>query len=943
MGILFHNKYIFKVISLFVLIVAILFINNEIIKYKDIERLSSTIQALSETEKFYLDSANPSQFPIRLGNLRKNKDAYFIVDFKFKGKYAPSYENLFQTAPYNLGVRIEQIGLSIALIISNSKEKEKVSVIPLSNALQEGKFHHIKIEALAREFLRIDFDGEVNLIRTPDIVFSTEEFLIGAGFDSTRNYSSELKNINFKKTNYHSVIGDALRNYPIEISDKLKLIAKCGVFLVLAILFVLKRQRNLFTIELRSLSKTWILVLLIIQALVIYGNSAYRSSLIVYCYLLLIGFYPSMYLKIEYLKLEKYVWLFAPLIGLIILYLTGAYTIAYNYSLKTLLFLPVLSIIIGSLYEYYEIRNGKASAHFRQYGVQFIQEKLFFLTAIVLPISLILTSPASSEGIWDSLVSTPIRVGPDAALYSRMTQFLLDGGTWSIAKLGIPDFMGMRVGEITSYTNATMDWPFLYFYRWGLVTFQYMYVTLSGQDHTYRVAFTSMLIPVLLIGGIIFYWLREKFSLSIIASIAGSIGIIFNVNLLNLWYEGFYGNTYSLCMYAFFYLLVVKAQDWKFNKGDNYFGQYLLISLVLASILVSYGEGLLFVCFPLIGIYFIVDLFIRKKINFKLLAMLLSCLAIAIIIVLPCQFIYDWFIISIKQITEEGGNGYPQPFWAAINEILGINNIYEGINSFNGGNALQRSNAAIIRTLLSSAFVGLILILHFKNDNNKSNSILNISAYALTIFFVIYIYRVSPSNNYGYMKMYIFLLPLLYVYFYKASYGAGKFFRSVGDGYGNHIAVAISAVIFLNGISYIANYNKTSTLISPNLILSHAQLKNLDLNNKVFVPVLKGKFPNILPALFPAKWVTDGWYGWKIEGDRYFENLLDRNIYLFIEKVRCNSKSTVTRNVYYEDNNFIIIDSGKSIRSLLTDGQLNKSNMENISTINTSQECIVEK
>lgn len=319
--------------------------------------------------------------------------------------------------------------------------------------------------------------------------------------------------------------------------------------------------------------------------------------------------------------------------------------------------------------------------------------------------------------------------------------------------------------------------------------------------------------------------------------------------------------------------------------------------------------------------------------------MLLGCLVIAIALVLPCQFIYDWLVISIKQITEEGGNGYPQPYWAAVNEILGLNNIYEGINSFNGGNAFERSRLGIIVASLSSALIGLILILDIKSDKNRYLSLLNISAYVLTAIFVIYIYKLSPLNNYGYMKMYIFLLPLLYVYFFKACYRVGQFPGVGGDGHGNYIAVAISTVIILNGVSYVANYKKTSTLISPNHLLSHAKMKNLDLNNKLLLPVLKSKFPNTFPALIGAKWITEAWQGRKIEGDRYFDNLLDRKIYLYVERDECTSLPNGGDNFFYEDENFIIVDSGKTLRSQLTGGQLNKEILDKMSTSFVTPEC----
>ena len=196
MEFIFHRNRYLKIIALCIVILGVFFLNKQIINFKDTDRLSSKIQALSDVENFNLDNATPSQFPIRLGDLKKNKSAYFLVDFQFIGKHVPTHENLFQSAPYNLGIRLEQSGLSLALIVSSYTGKEKYSVIQLANTLQVGRLHHIKIEALTKEFIRVDFDGKKTLIQSPDIIFSSEEFLIGSGFDSRRIYSGELKNIN---------------------------------------------------------------------------------------------------------------------------------------------------------------------------------------------------------------------------------------------------------------------------------------------------------------------------------------------------------------------------------------------------------------------------------------------------------------------------------------------------------------------------------------------------------------------------------------------------------------------------------------------------------------------------------------------------------------------------------------------------------------------------
>jgi hypothetical protein len=126
-----------------------------------------------------------------------------------------------------------------------------------------------------------------------------------------------------------------------------------------------------------------------------------------------------------------------------------------------------------------------------------------------MPLILVLTYPV---GLFNP--STPFRVGPDAALYSYMAQYLLDGGTWLKANLRASDYSGMDVGLITKFSNNTMDWPFLYFYRWGLVTLQICNTLINGMDHAFRSSFSSMLLPYFFLVGLIFYWLKEIFKIS---------------------------------------------------------------------------------------------------------------------------------------------------------------------------------------------------------------------------------------------------------------------------------------------------------------------------------------------------------------------------------------------------------------------------------------------
>ena len=945
------SKQLLGVTILLITIFGFYYADNEINNFKDIDNLSSKIQSFSGIENFDLVSASPSQFPIKLDALKNNKGAYFLIEFEFLGRDIPGYENFFQTASGNSGIRLEQHGQSIALIIADSG-KNKYTAIELTKNIEQDKLYQIKIEALANEFLRIYFDRKEIRIQSPNIQFSMEELLIGAGFNFQRKYSGDLINISVKTTNYYSPIAASLKYYPLRMTSKgyfLTLVAKAGIFLAVIFFFIFKLfKKNIKRAAL--VKKREILLLLACQIILIYCYPAYRNSLVVYGFLFVLGFYPIRFLALSYLKIDAYIWLFSPLMGLMLFSLFGAYAIAFNYSVGNLtylfplaLFFILFQIITSSNNNPQSLKHILRSANLQSYA----QSILNYLTILIAPLILILTIPSIQIDGWDNILSsTPLRVGPDAALYSRMAQYLLDGGTWAYANLDSARFEKMSVGEITKYTNATMQWPFLYFYRWGLVSYQYINVALNGIDHIYRVAFTSMVIPHLLLGGLTFFWLREQFSLSLKVSIAGALGIIFNVNLLNLWYEGFYGNVYSLCLYTFFYFLVTQIQGFNIQFSKSFFKFHFLVSLVLASILVSYGEGLLFVFIPLMGISFLISLVIERKVHVQIYGFLISCLFVAIVMILPCEFIYDWLLISIKQITEEGGNGYPQPYWATINEILGLNNIYGymfGQDNLFDGKAHIRSTLNYVISILSTILIFLVLAFNVKNDKNNSIINLNLSAYFLILIFVIYYYRVSPQNNYGYMKMYVFLTPLLFVYFIKAYVFCGYYFKLVSPYMfkGGNSVVAISCVMILNGISYIVTYSSTATLVKPSYLKSHEQMRNINISDKILYPIIDNKFVNTLPALIGSAWISKDWDDINIEDNKYFKDLLNQKIFIFIEKNPCLKNYSSSENVFYEDENFIIIDTHLTLNSQLINGKFNRNReLKQAIAVHGKSECI---
>jgi hypothetical protein len=931
----YKSKYFLTIAIACIAIASIFYLATEIKKFKDIDFLILKLEKLSNLKTYELSNATATDLPIRLGGLQKDKSAYFSANFTFKGGHKNTPENIFQTAPFNSGIRLELNGSTLGVIYSDYQKSNGYTAFILQKNLNINEVHHIKIEALTKEFLRISVDDHVETIRSPYLIFATNEFLIGGGFSLDRTYSGEIGDIKFKYVNYHSWVGSALRHMPRDFASLLTVIAKLGLLLSV-FFYLLYRKLNIEAINFPKIDvgeNKQIFLLVLLQALFIFFIPPYKYILIQYVYLYLAGILLVRIVIPDQINLKGFIWLFAPLVGLMLNAVSGAYAITFGLPIQLFVILPLLPFCI--LLAFRALSKDR-----------FFNQRIFPSVDNILPGLKALTflTPVILLCLWpgfDGINSTtPIRVGPDAALYGFMNQYLLDGGTWSGAVLRLPEFQGMRVGEITKYTNLTMDWPFAYYYRWGLASFQLSGSLINGLDHAYKFGFASLMLPYLLLGGVVFYWLKEVFKLSTSLSVMGFVGFIFNVNLLNLWFEGFYGNTFSLCMYGLLYLLI---DSLSFRDGltiKQKIRNSGFLGLLFAAILVSYGDGLLFVLPVLLAFHGVINLILRRAMDLSLYAQLAAGLLIAVLVLLPCQFLLDWFLISLKQVTEEGGNGYPQPYWAFLSEILGLSNIYQNINASNGGVAMIYSTKQFILTILSTVLLLSVTLFNF--FWNRAYCTLGFSAYLLVAIFLYYIYRSNPLNNYAYMKMYAFMLPILFVYFWVAIAYFSKVNVSFIGGRSNIIAFSLAATMVLNGLAYIATYESTSKKVSIKYTLDHLSLSNLNLENAVVFPVGGSLYPYLLPAILRATWLTDGWENQSIKSGEYLFNFINRNIYFFIEKEACSEYKFSAKNLIYDGTSFMILDSGMLVKNLVKFEKVDMSQIKESEVIKVikSKNCL---
>ena len=154
-------------------------------------------------------------------------------------------------------------------------------------------------------------------------------------------------------------------------------------------------------------------------------------------------------------------------------------------------------------------------------------------------------------------------------------------------------------------------------------------------------------------------------------------------------------------------------------------------------------------------------------------------------------------------------------------------------------------------------------------------------------------YFKSPNNNYGFMKMYIFLLPILFVYFWR---GICLF---VNNRQGIKIISSITLVLILHGLTYVHSYYLNSVLVNKNYFSDHQNLSHLDITQSVIFSLVKTDWNITLPAVLPGTYLTDNWDNISLTKFPQYSRYLERKIYFLLEKENyLNSKFESNRVIY---------------------------------------------
>lgn len=142
------------------------------------------------------DSAVDS--PISLDSLSNINPTFIKINLSFFPYNTDGWPNVFQTAPLNNGIRLEQSGRNLLLLIPSKwldKGNPGLKQILLTSDLTTDAWHDLEIEAINGELVKATYDGQTFIYKNRGINFSSSRIIIGSGFVNERQFKGKIKEI----------------------------------------------------------------------------------------------------------------------------------------------------------------------------------------------------------------------------------------------------------------------------------------------------------------------------------------------------------------------------------------------------------------------------------------------------------------------------------------------------------------------------------------------------------------------------------------------------------------------------------------------------------------------------------------------------------------------------------------------------------------------------
>src|SRR3972149_2702883 len=204
------------------------------------------------------------------------KSEYKEVEISFDARLysVHNWQDIFQPAPSNTGIRMEIAEPAILSLVVGTKNSDGYRGFLLTDSLRLNKRYSVRVLADINKHLRVWLDGLVILdIIDPNFDYDISEIAVGSGYSRTRPFDGELTNFRIK----YKLFEENKNAHLTIISIKIFLILCIGVISLLILLGINQSIREYIKVNKKkavlALSIVLIVDVMVLTSLIIYNNA----------------------------------------------------------------------------------------------------------------------------------------------------------------------------------------------------------------------------------------------------------------------------------------------------------------------------------------------------------------------------------------------------------------------------------------------------------------------------------------------------------------------------------------------------------------------------------------------------------------------------------------------------------------------------------------------
>lgn len=926
---LFTKKHSYSYAIILILIILDIVFLWRIYKYDDFPLYKTAKHRVFNNINFDSHSSDSALSEVKEFSEKDSSDLKEVtIKFRTKVNAVTYYNNIFQTAPKDKGIRMELTKpTSIGLVVGYNNP-EGFRGFPLSDSLEFNKWYSMEISIDSGKHLQVKIDDAPLLdITDNNISYDISQIAVGRGYNQERKFDGTISNFSIeyrlmKPSPMHLFIRIIPWLFLSIIYIKFvnnKLLIFLNRYLKTAIIFIKLANKKLLILSNRH-SKTMIFYFIVFNLTLLFLIPVYRLLSVIYVCLFILGFPLYLFLTPGYLN-KKYLIGFLPcLYGLVEISLIGFYFISFSLPVNYFMAIPFILTVLLFLAAYRLIRTQLFSS------IKIIANTLRSGSSIVTFSSVILLSlTVLYPMIKIGYPTTVYRIGPDQPLYVETARYLLEGGTMEQIK--------KTASDIINPSSSILHGNLLVFMRWSVPANIVYFTRLMFSRHPYEISFIILIFSCLLTAVFTYYILTEILRVPKKLSYLGAAALALNCNLLNVYYESQSAQQFASPL--FLLLIIIFLQLRSHNR--NLIKSGLLIGLLSATLLVTYPD-ISYLVLILIILTTLFDLVIYLRIKIRLLFIFISSFLLGWILIFPENAGISKIIINTFNTVKTSYAGYPQPHWALPSEIIGLSNIYQNYQSwtdnFLGIKEIPRSPFELTVNIIASIMISLALAINYLKNKKIDKSFW---LFPFVIVLIIY-FRLSSQHqhNYSYMKMYTILLPFIFAFCLSS---LNQIYRRTKilllKNIVNSITYLFLFIIIFTGSAYLSEYKNTEKYITKDMFQLYDYYKNHQLDDSILLPKERGKYQlnrmadrldeGMLIPLLPINTIDQ----WVLSGVHINNDNASKKVLLLVDKkdfacplVNLNQNT----ETLYENNSYLILDTKEQLQDALV-GKEDKINL----------------